>query len=82
MASRYVIDTSTENAHRAADMDGDLGRRADRPPATERYFLSRGLAVFGECVAKFSCPGVQCLVTTGMAAVCGTAPPIMSGPGR
>jgi hypothetical protein len=63
-------------------MDGDLGRRADRPPATERYFLSRGLAVFGECVAKFSCPGVQCLVTTGMAAVCGTAPPIMSGPGR
>jgi len=38
-------------------MDGDRGRRADRPPATERYFLSRGLAVFRECVAKFSCPG-------------------------
>jgi len=44
-------------------------------------FLSRGLVVFRECVAKFSCLGVQCLVTTGMAVVCGTAPPITSGPG-
>src|SRR4029077_2725588 len=33
------------------------GRRADRLPAIGRYFLSRGLAVFRECVAKFSCPG-------------------------
>ena len=49
---------SRRRSHSAGtDMDGDLGRRADRPPATERYFLSRGVAVLRECAAKFSCPG-------------------------
>jgi len=38
-------------------MDGELGRRADRPPATERYFLSCGLAVFRECVGEVQLPG-------------------------
>jgi hypothetical protein len=47
----------------------------------ERHLLRRWLSS-GECAVKFSRPEVKRLVTAGMAAVCGTAPPISNGPAR